>query len=76
MSSRTRDAPGLRVVEPKLMPLRVDPGMLRRARLFETLDGDSGTGLTVLNANVGYAFKLIWIAAPGWLREHFGLHRR
>ena len=34
------DSPGFRVVEPKLMPPRVHPGMLRRARLLELLDDD------------------------------------
>jgi len=36
------------------MPPRVHPGMLRRARLLEMLDGEGGTPLTVLNAAVGY----------------------
>ena len=31
--------PGFRVIEPKLMLPRVHPGMLRRARLLEMLDG-------------------------------------
>ncbi len=56
MSSPTAqiDAPGLRVIEPKLMPPRVHPGVLRRARLLEMLDDDAGASLTVLNAAVGY----------------------
>src|SRR5215472_15618104 len=56
MSSGTvdTDVAGLRVIEPKLMPPRIHPGMLRRARLLETLGGDDGTSLTVLNAGVGY----------------------
>ena len=56
MSSRTAqiDRPGLRVIEPKLMPPRVHPGVLRRARLFELLDDEGGASLTVLNAAVGY----------------------
>ena len=33
---------------------RVHPGMLRRARLLEMLDGDGGAALTVLDAPVGY----------------------
>ena len=33
---------------------RVHPGMLRRARLLEMLDGDVGAALTVVNAAVGY----------------------
>jgi LuxR family maltose regulon positive regulatory protein len=56
MSSGTEEKgrPGLRVIEPKLMPPRVHPGMLRRARLLATLDGEGETPLTVLNAAVGY----------------------
>ena len=56
MSSPTAqmDGPGLRVIEPKLMPPRVHPGVLRRARLLEMLDDDAGASLTVLNAAVGY----------------------
>jgi LuxR family maltose regulon positive regulatory protein len=56
MSSRTaeRTRPGLRVIEPKLMPPRVHPGMMRRGRLFEMLDGQSATSVTVLSAAVGY----------------------
>jgi ATP/maltotriose-dependent transcriptional regulator MalT len=47
--------PDFRVIEPKLMLPRVHPGMLRRARLLEMLDGgDVGASLTVLNAAVGY----------------------
>ncbi len=33
---------------------RVQPGMLRRSRLLEMLDGDGGVALTVVNAPVGY----------------------
>ena len=33
---------------------RVQPGMLRRSRLLEMLDGDGGAALTVVNAPVGY----------------------
>jgi LuxR family transcriptional regulator, maltose regulon positive regulatory protein len=56
MSSRTAplDGLGLRVIEPKLMPPRVHPRMLRRARLLEMLDDDGGALLTLLNATVGY----------------------
>jgi LuxR family maltose regulon positive regulatory protein len=56
MSSRTaeRDTPGLRVIEPKLMPPRVHPRMIRRARLLEKLDGEGGAALTMVNAGVGY----------------------
>jgi LuxR family transcriptional regulator, maltose regulon positive regulatory protein len=42
------------VIEPKLMLPRVHPGMLRRGRLLEMLDGDGGSALTVLDAGVGY----------------------
>ncbi len=56
MSSPTAqsDSPGFRVIEPKLMPPRVHPGMLRRGRLLEMLDDDGGAAFTVLNAAVGY----------------------
>ena len=56
MSSPTAqmDGPGLRVIEPKLMPPRVHPGVVRRARLLEMLDDDAGASLTVLNAAAGY----------------------
>ncbi len=47
------DTPGFRVIEPKLMPPRVHPGMLRRARLLQILDDDAGA-FTMLNAAVGY----------------------
>lgn len=47
-------SPALRVIEPKLMPPRVHPGMLRRGRLLEMLDRGAGVPLTVLNAGVGY----------------------
>ena len=53
-ASAQLDGPGFRVIEPKLMLPRVHPGMLRRARLLEVLDGDVGAALTVLNAAVGY----------------------
>ncbi len=46
------DSPASRVIEPKLMPPRVHPGMLRRARLLEML-GDEAS-FTILNAAVGY----------------------
>jgi LuxR family maltose regulon positive regulatory protein len=46
--------PALRVIEPKLMLPRLQPGMLHRSRLLETLDGDVGAALTVVNAPVGY----------------------
>ena len=56
MSSQTAEthAPGLRVIEPKLMLPRVHAGTLRRARLLEMLDEVGGAGLSVLDAAVGY----------------------
>ena len=48
------DRPGFWLIEPKLMPPRIHPGMLRRARLLEMLDDERGAGFTVLNAAVGY----------------------
>ena len=44
MSSQTSqaDRPHPLLVEPKLMLPRVQPRMLRRARLLELLDGDEG----------------------------------
>ena len=56
MSSQTSqaDRPNPLLVEPKLMLPRVQPRMLRRARLLEMLDGDDGAALTVVNAPVGY----------------------
>ena len=56
VSSQTvqADRPNLLLVEPKLMLPRVQPGMVRRSRLLELLDGDGGAALTVVNAPVGY----------------------
>src|SRR5262249_36058433 len=56
MSASTTEAetPGLRVIEPKLMPPRIASRMLRRSRLTRMLDGDPGAALTVLSAPVGY----------------------
>ena len=56
MSSQTSqaDRPNPLLVEPKLLLPRVQPRMLRRARLLELLDGDEGAALTVVNAPVGY----------------------
>ena len=53
-ASAQMDGLGLRVIEPKLMPPRIHPGMLRRARLLEMLGDEAGASLTVLNAAVGY----------------------
>ena len=47
--------PCFRVIEPKLMPPRVYPGTLRRARLLEMLGDDGAGSLTVLNA--------LWVTA-------------
>ena len=56
MSSQTSqaDRPSSLLVEPKLMLPRVQPRMLRRARLLEMLDGDDAAALTLINAPVGY----------------------
>jgi LuxR family maltose regulon positive regulatory protein len=56
MNSQTAQPGGLRlgIVEPKLMLPRVQPGMLRRDRLVQMIDGDGGAALTVANAPVGY----------------------
>jgi LuxR family transcriptional regulator, maltose regulon positive regulatory protein len=42
------------VIESKISLPRVQPGMLRRSRLLEIVDGDRGAALTVVNAPVGY----------------------
>ena len=42
------------VIESKLALPRVQPGMLRRPRLLEIVDGNAGSALTVVNAPVGY----------------------
>ena len=49
MSTQTADTvpSTLRVIEPKLMLPRIQPGMLRRARLLEMLDRDGGAALTM-----------------------------
>ena len=65
MSSQTSqaDRPNLLLVEPKLMLPRVQPRMLRRARLLELLDGDDAAALTLINAPVGYGkttFLRLW----------------
>jgi LuxR family maltose regulon positive regulatory protein len=56
VSPQTAEAAAQRLpaIEPKLMLPRVHPGMLRRTRLLEMLDGDGGSSLTVLDAAVGY----------------------
>ena len=42
------------MIETKITLPRVQPGMLRRARLVEIVDGHAGAALTVVNAPVGY----------------------
>ena len=42
------------MIEPKIALPRVQPRMLRRARLLQLLDGDGGAALTLVNAPVGY----------------------
>src|ERR1700727_1527350 len=68
MSSNAAEkvAPGLRVIEPKLMPPRVHPGMLRREGLLERLDDGGGAALTVLSAAVGYGKTSL---ARSWCTE-------
>ena len=46
--------PRFLVIEPKLMLPRVQPGMLRRARLVEIVGGDGAAALTVVSAPAGY----------------------
>jgi LuxR family transcriptional regulator, maltose regulon positive regulatory protein len=50
----THSGRSIRVIEPKIALPRVQPGMLRRARLLQMLDGDGGAALTLINAPVGY----------------------
>ena len=56
MSTQTAQTvpPTLRVIEPKLMLPRVQPGTLRRERLLEMFDDVDGAALWVLDAGVGY----------------------
>jgi LuxR family transcriptional regulator, maltose regulon positive regulatory protein len=61
-----RDAPGLRVIEPKLMPPRVHPRTLRRGRLLELLGNGGEASLTVLSAAVGYGKTSL---ARSWCTE-------
>ena len=42
------------VIESKISLPRVQPGMLRRSRLFEIVDGGGGVAFTVVDAPVGY----------------------
>ena len=50
----TQPGRSIGVIESKISLPRVQPGMLRRSRLFEIVDGDDGAALTVVNAPVGY----------------------
>ncbi len=52
--SAPTDHPNSRLIEPKLLPPRIQPGMLRRERLLQMLGSDGGPALTVINAPVGY----------------------
>lgn len=54
------------MIEPKLMPPRVHAGMLRRARLLQTLDEARAAPLTVINAGVGYGKTTL---ARSWCTE-------
>jgi LuxR family transcriptional regulator, maltose regulon positive regulatory protein len=56
----------LRVIEPKLMPPRVHPGTLRRARLLDALDDAREVPITILNAGVGYGKTTL---ARSWCTE-------
>ena len=46
--------PHLGVIEAKIALPRLQPGMLRRPRLLEMVDGNGGAALTVVDAPVGY----------------------
>jgi LuxR family maltose regulon positive regulatory protein len=51
------------VIEAKIALPRVQPGMLRRSRLLEIVDGYGGAALTVVNAPAGYGkttFLRLW----------------
>ena len=50
----TQPGRSIGVIETKITLPRVQPGMLRRARLVEIVDGHAGVALTVVNAPVGY----------------------
>jgi LuxR family maltose regulon positive regulatory protein len=55
MSSQTaRTDRSILVIEPKVALPRVHPGMQRRARLLEMIDGAGGVALTAADAPVGY----------------------
>ena len=61
------DRPGFWLIEPKLMPPRVHPGMLRRARLLEMLDDERGAANGALrDATHSYTASQIMFAALGF----------
>jgi hypothetical protein len=65
-AAQPSDVRALGVIEPKLMPPRVHAGMLRRARLLQTLDEARAAPLTVINAGVGYGKTTL---ARSWCTE-------
>ena len=50
----TQPGRSIGVIESKIAPPRLQPGMLRRSRLLELVDGDGGAAVTVISAPVGY----------------------
>jgi ATP/maltotriose-dependent transcriptional regulator MalT len=76
VAAQPSDVRALGVIEPKLMPPRVHAGMLRRARLLQTLDEARAAPLMVINAGVGYRLSrsnvfLVALDARGdWYRYH------
>jgi LuxR family transcriptional regulator, maltose regulon positive regulatory protein len=50
----TQPGRSIGVIESKIAPPRLQPGMLRRSRLLKLVDGDGGAAVTVINAPVGY----------------------
>ena len=53
-SERAELGRSIGVIESKIAPPRLQPGMLRRSRLLELVDGDGGAAVAVINAPVGY----------------------
>ena len=47
------DRPGFRVIEPKLMVPRIQPGMLRRDDVLQMIDDNQGAALVLVNAPIG-----------------------
>ncbi len=61
------------VIESKISLPRVQPGMLRRSRLLEIVDGDGGVAFTVIDAPVGYGkTTLLRCGASSARRPSFG----